>query len=171
MSWPFPASHGIEGISLLIAGFLLLAAAIQDVRKFKIANGFSIALALLFPVYAIAADISIWPHLLTGVIVFGVGFGLFALRLLGGGDVKLISAAALWAGPQFILVFLIATTAIGGILSLFCAMMALAKSRKKKGKRANEKAIPWQKAPVPYGMAIACGGWIVLVNMAQRFLA
>jgi prepilin peptidase CpaA len=170
MSWPFPASHPVEGISLLIAALLLLAAAVQDVRKFKIANGFSIALAALFPVYALAAHVPMLPHLLTGLLVFAVGFGLFAVRLLGGGDVKLISAAALWAGPDFILIFLLSTTVIGGVLSLGFALRALAKSRKKKGKKS-EKETPWQKAPVPYGMAIACGGWVVLINMAHSFLA
>jgi hypothetical protein len=32
---------------------------------------------------------------------------------------------------------------------------------------ADKAVIPWHKAPVPYGMAIACGGWLVLFLMAR----
>jgi prepilin peptidase CpaA len=165
----------VEGLSLLLAAGVLLAAAVQDARKFKISNGFSIALAALFPVYALAAGAPILPHVIVGVIVLACGLAMFALHLLGGGDVKLLSAAAIWAGPGHIAPLLFTTTFLGGFLALGFALVALSKQKKREksaGGEANEgDVVPWQKAPVPYGIAIACGGWYVLYKMAQPFFA
>ncbi|MBI3419687.1 MAG: prepilin peptidase [Proteobacteria bacterium] len=160
----FPPLSGIEAISLCTAALILLAAAAMDFRKFKISNWLSLALAALFPVYALAAHVPMVPHLLTGLAVFAAGFGLYALHLFGGGDAKLLAAAALWAGPKFVLLFLLSTTTLGGVLAAGFALAALIKSKKRS---SGDAVVPWHKAPVPYGMAIACGGWMVLFLMAR----
>ena len=50
--------------------------------------------------------------------VFVVGLGLFARELIGGGDVKLLAALSLWAGPEQFVWFMLVTTLAGGVLSL-----------------------------------------------------
>ena len=60
-----------------------------------------------------------WPAALgLAVVVFVVGLGLFARELIGGGDVKLIAALSLWAGPEQFVWFMLVTTLTGGALSL-----------------------------------------------------
>ena len=51
--------------------------------------------------------------------MFVVGLGLFARELIGGGDVKLLAALSLWAGPEHFVSFMLVTALAGGALSLF----------------------------------------------------
>ena len=72
--------------------------------------GFSLGIAALFVVWATAgladgqidlADVAM--ALGCGVVVFGVGAVAFAVGVLGGGDVKLLAAGAIWSvarGPK-----------------------------------------------------------------------
>ena len=59
-----------------------------------------------------------WPDVATQVglaaIVFVVLAGLFALKVMGGGDVKLLSALALWIAPMDFLRMLLVMSLIGG---------------------------------------------------------
>ena len=50
--------------------------------------------------------------------VFVFGFVLFARQLIGGGDVKLIAAVSLWAGPEHLALFALVTSLAGGVLAL-----------------------------------------------------
>ena len=54
--------------------------------------------------------------------VFLVGAVLFARGWLGGGDVKLLTAATLWAGPAGTPALLVLTGVLGGVLALFLLM-------------------------------------------------
>ena len=104
---------------------LLVGAGAQDLRSMQIANGFSLAIAGLFVVWAAAGlaggqmsfeDLAL--SLGCGVAVFGVGAAAFAFGALGGGDVKLLAAVSLFAGPQRLPDFLIITAVAGGLLGL-----------------------------------------------------
>ncbi|MGZ8337759.1 MAG: prepilin peptidase, partial [Allosphingosinicella sp.] len=78
----------------------------------------------------------------------------FAMGAMGGGDVKLIGALALWLPWQAVLLMIVIMSLAGGALTL--AMVV-------------RKKLARSKAPieVPYGVAIAFGGlWLI----AQRFL-
>src|SRR3546814_20668921 len=83
---------------------ILVAAAACEWRSLTIPNRYSLAAVALFPSYAIAMGGTVdWAvHLGFAGAAFGLGFVLFALRLCGGGDVKLFAAVALWAGPSLI---------------------------------------------------------------------
>lgn len=54
-----------------------------------------------------------------GVAVLIAGMLLFSLRWVGGGDAKLLAAAALWIGYEQLLPFLVIVTIFGGALALF----------------------------------------------------
>ena len=69
----------------------------------------------------------------------------FRLGILGGGDVKLLAAAALWLGAAALMPFLMATALAGGLLAV--AFLAWALVRRDRGRVA-----------LPYGIAIAAGG-------------
>lgn len=146
----------------LIAPFLLLllVAALSDVATMQIPNWVSIALAAAFIPAAALAGAS-WPmigvHLAFGAGVFLVCAGLFACGVLGGGDAKLLSAAAVWTGWTALLPFLVGTALAGGLLALaaLAARRALAPSPSLPG-FANR--LLDRSRGVPYAVAIAAGG-------------
>ena len=144
---------------------LLVGAGAQDLRSMQIANGFSLAIAGLFVVWAAVglANGQISPQevafsLGCGTVVFGVGAAAFAIGALGGGDVKLLAAVSLFAGPQLLSSFLIITAIAGGLLGL--AILAGAPI----GRPAMAGAGPLRarlRSGLPYGPAIAAGGlWV-----------
>ncbi|MDA8249015.1 MAG: prepilin peptidase [Rhodospirillales bacterium] len=107
------------------------------------------------------------------VVLFLALAALHAAGWLGGGDVKLAAGCAAGLAPHAVLPFITATGIAGGVL----AALHLALRRLPPGRRA---AVPagalrrvwraerWRIArhgPLPYGIAIACGGaWAILVG-------
>lgn len=151
---------------LAFAGLLVLAAA-SDWRSLTIPNRYSLAMVALFPSYAIAIGGVDWlAHLAVAGAVFGFGFLLFALRLCGGGDVKLFAAAALWAGPSLIIPLVFFTAVSGG----FMALVLWAHHRvQRAGIPANllfaRSDEGFTKQPMPYAVAIAAGGLFVALQL------
>ncbi|MEW5703197.1 MAG: prepilin peptidase [Pseudomonadota bacterium] len=142
---------------------LLTWAAISDFYSYLIPNRVSVAAAILFCAHVLAALPTIdWiGALLTGGTVFLVGAAMFAFRLIGGGDVKLLSAAALWAGPEQIIDFLLVTALAGGLISL-AMMTALRLYRPGPVEAAvSSPRFSMRKQYIPYGVAIATGGFYV----------
>ena len=137
---------------------ILVVAAVIDVRTFTISNRLNLTVALLAPLYWWSAHLPLWPDI--GLQV-AVAMGVFALLaaafymgMMGGGDVKLAAALALWFSPVSTFRFLVWMSIAGGLLTVVA--LVAHKARKKAG-----------RAEVPYGVAIAVGGLAIL---AQRFL-
>jgi prepilin peptidase CpaA len=88
--------------------------ALTDLSRYQIPNAVSYGLVLLFVPLAILnwAVLPIGLHVLIGVVVFVLSVIFWQLRWMGGGDVKFLSAIALWMGPDRILVFLILVTVV-----------------------------------------------------------
>jgi prepilin peptidase CpaA len=150
---------------LALMAALLVGAGVQDLRSMQIANGFSLGIAALFVVWAAAGlaggqiDLAgVALALGCGVVVFGVGAAAFAAGVLGGGDVKLLAAVSLFAGPHRLLNLLFITAIAGGLLGL--AILAGAPI----GRPAMAVAGPIRarlRSGLPYGPAIAAGGlWV-----------
>jgi len=68
---------------------------------------------------------------------------------MGGGDVKLLTALALWIAPLPFLRLLIVMALVGGVLTLFIGAWKIARRRR-------------NEISVPYGVAIATAGLWVL---------
>jgi prepilin peptidase CpaA len=136
---------------------LLAWASYEDARDYLIPNRICGAVVALFPIYVLTTGhwSILWPSLLVALGVFVVGFMLFSRGLLGGGDVKLMAAVALWAGPDLALPFVFITGVAGGLLSL--AMIAPRLF-------AREGAV-LAGPPVPYGVAVAAGGLYVAFHL------
>lgn len=148
---------------------LVVAAAWFDAWKYFIPNTIPIALAVLF--VAIAAfrfeDIAVLEHLGAGALVFCVGILAFRYGVLGGGDIKLLSAIALWVGLNLLPVFLIAVALFGGILALFLLAVRYLMGW---GVRAQWISVeppavfrPGEK--VPYAVAIGAGSVLVTPHL------
>ena len=98
--------------------------------------------------------------LVLGRVIAAIGAGLFALGIMGGGDVKLFAVTALWAGGPFIVLLLVTTAAAGGILALWWdRLLRFFSPTTPSLKAANGRPA------IPYGAAIAAGGLIVAVNL------
>ncbi|HYH17400.1 MAG TPA: prepilin peptidase [Azospirillum sp.] len=152
---------------LAAAAALFVFAAIGDVRRYLIPNAFSLGLAALFGVYAFLTPAGLsWPgHLTAGTAAFAVGAGLFYMGAMGGGDVKLLAAAALWAGPQGLADLLLVVAVAGGAVAL--VMLAAARlSRTPATAPSGDAAPSAAKQRVPYGVAIAAGGLWSLAGLA-----
>ena len=149
---------GFTELLLGLLAILLLAAAFIDVRTFTISNKLNLAVALLAPLYWLSVSLPIWPsvaiQLGVGATVFTLLAGLFYAGMMGGGDVKLAAALSLWLPPLATVKFLILMSLAGGVLTL--VVVALHRLRKKEG-----------RPEIPYGVAIAFGGLVILT---QRFL-
>ena len=149
---------------LAILGFaaLLLWAAYCDVQSLTIPNRISVAVALLFPAFGLTGthEIEWLPSLAVGGSVLFAGFLLFAFKLIGGGDAKLLAAVSLWAGPALVLPFLFVTAvAGGGMAALLYVRHRIAASA---GLPFLAPASPdFAKQPMPYAVAIAAGGLYV----------
>jgi prepilin peptidase CpaA len=148
-------------------GLLLLLAAYNDFRKYLIPDWISIAVAATYAVYQItiwtlgapeaASNVgsNVMAALATAGVVFVLFLGLFAKGAIGGGDVKLITAASLWAGPNEILPLLLVTAVVGGLLGIG---VLLGRRISQQNPAEGTKAL---KTPIPYGIAIAAGGLVV----------
>ena len=142
---------------LALAAILVVAAAI-DVRTFTISNRLNLTVALLAPLYWLSAELPFWPdvgvQLAAGAAVFVLLAGAFYAGMMGGGDVKLAAALALWFSPASTIKFLVPTSLAGGVLTL--AGLAWHRAKRREG-----------RPEIPYGVAIAFGGLSILT---QRFL-
>lgn len=148
-------------------GLFLLAAALQDMRELRIGNWISIALLALYPLWIFATQFEpdIWQNAVLCVATFAIGTLLFAMRWLGGGDVKLLAAIALWfdfsAAPSLLLFIAIG----GGVLVLVLVPL------RRLLPRAVHKRSQWKvlqpSGPIPYGLAIAIGA--VLCSLSPGF--
>lgn len=144
-------------LSLTALG-LLVAAATTDMLERRIPNALAAGLAGV-GLARIALDLAggggagpAAADLAAATALFLLGATAFRLGLLGGGDVKLAAAAALWTGAALVLPFLMATALAGGALAV--GFLALALLRR-----------DGRKIALPYGIAIAAGG--VLVTGAE----
>ncbi|MFP5328681.1 MAG: prepilin peptidase [Alphaproteobacteria bacterium] len=143
---------------LVILALLLVVAAVIDVRTYTISNRLNLAIALLAPVYWWSVGVPLWPDV---AFQLALGMGVFVLLalafyagMMGGGDVKLAAAVALWLSPVATVKFLVFMSIAGGLLTVI--MLGLHRLRSKPG-----------RPEIPYGVAIAVGALAIL---AQRFL-
>jgi prepilin peptidase CpaA len=142
---------------LYLLSALLIAAAFQDMAKLTIANIFPTLILLLFPVWVavVGPEADIWMNGVNFLIIFGVGLGLFALKWLGGGDVKLFAATALWFDFSGIVPLVFYVSMAGAGLTI---VLALLRRMVPAGVKSRfEWAIFERKGPIPYGVAIAIG--------------
>ena len=140
---------------------MMLAAAISDLRSRSIANGLNVAIAALAIPYWFANGLPLWPGVAIQIgfalLIFAVFLGLYMIGGMGGGDVKMIGAVALWIPPMLLMPMLMIMAAGGGLLSL--AMLIHQKWR--------GQAEPPE---VPYGVAIAAGGlWALHQQYLNQF--
>jgi len=155
-----------QAICLMLLAGLLIAAAWQDLRTLHIGNKLSTAVATLFVGWAgiglIAGAYTLQAFGLSiacGAGLFVVGTAAFAGGILGGGDVKLLAAVGLFAGPAWIVDLMLVTALAGGLLGV--AVLAGAPI----GPASTRCEVALRRR-LPYGPAITIGGLWVASKLA-----
>ena len=158
----------LQFLCLVAFGALLAAAAWQDLRTMRIANLISIAIAGVFVVWAACGlalgtlkPLDLGLAVLFAIIVFVLGALAFAANAFGGGDVKLLAAASLFAGPAHLADLLLVMAATGGLMGVAIALGA------RIGPAIAQPVSPGVagrlRGHLPYGPAIAAGGlWTII---------
>lgn len=152
----------MEGIFVGGAFFALIAAAaLYDFWKFVVPNFIPIALSLLFLAVAFLRqdDVQFVGHLGAGVLVFCVGALAYRFRVLGGGDVKLLAAVALWVGWDLLPIYLLSVALCGGVLALLLLGLRglLHRICRSVSSRAALPPVLRAGESVPYAAAIGAG--------------
>ncbi len=144
---------------------LLLLAALEDLWRLQINDWLSGAVAI-GAFLALALDgpaIEFWQNLLLFALVLGLATLLFARGWMGGGDVKILAASALWFDLGQGWKMLVAVAIAGGLEAVLIMLLRL---------------FPWPEnwrtrltalrngGDLPYGVAIAAG--VIVIGVAIR---
>ena len=155
-----------------LAGFtgIMATSAIEDLRRLIIPNGLVVGLCVLWPLYVATAPMLTLAAAgfaaLCAAAVFLAGALLFARGLIGGGDVKLLAAATLWAGPAATLPLLVVTALLGGLLCILLVTPAgalIAALRPTLLDSAGDPTRGADRVLVPYGVAISAAALVVTI--------
>jgi prepilin peptidase CpaA len=153
--------------------FCICYAIVSDFTRLRIANWIPATLVGLFLVYAVLRlNLSAFKaHLMLAGMVFVFGFVSFIAGWIGGGDVKLLTALTLWAGPSHGPDLLIMTTLGGGVMAF--ALLLLRNSEQ--ARMLMPVAAPFrrirsfaERGVCPYGLAM---GLAALVSLQPMFMA
>jgi prepilin peptidase CpaA len=139
---------------------LLLLAAGWDLASYTIPNFIPLVVLLGFGVFALAAGYSAGQyeaHALAALIALFVGFLLFALGYIGGGDAKLFAAIAAWFGLHDLVTYILVASIFGGALTL--ALLAARRMPLPAGLASYSwiARLHEPRAGIPYGVALATG--------------
>lgn len=151
---------------------LVVYAAVTDVLTMTIPNSVVIAIIVAFmaiaPAVGMDLELVAW-HLAAGASVFVLTFAAWSLGYIGGGDAKMLPAAALWVGfPQLVGLILIMAMAGGALALLVINLKSLPLP-------VAALSHPWVvrlqgSRHLPYGVAVAAGALAVYPHSAMMQL-
>lgn len=125
----------------------------SDLRDRRIPNRLTLAIALLaVPCWVLGADATLETAVRQVLVLLACSvpmLALYAMRVLGGGDVKLIGALLLWVPPAFVPDFFVAMLLAGGPVGLATLIVH-------RWRRSGDRV------SVPYGVAIVVGACVAL---------
>jgi len=144
---------------------VLIAAAGWDIASFTIPNFIQALLLAAFAIFVMASGMNammIGSHLLAGLIGLAVGFALFALGYVGGGDAKLFACVALWFGLHDIFPYALVASVFGGALTLGLLGMRKLPMPQFLTSQGWLMRLHDDHEGIPYGVALAAGAFFLL---------
>lgn len=154
-----------EILVIVLLPALLAVAGVWDLASFTIPNFLSLAMIALFGVFLFAAGLppaTVGAHLLAGALGLAIGFSLFALGWIGGGDAKLFAAVALWLGFTDLLTYALLASVCGGALTLGLLALRRWPLPAALARQAWALRLHDARSGIPYGVALAAGAFILL---------
>lgn len=157
---------------ILVSALLLLAAAASDLAVRRVPNAVPVALALIGLGLRIAGG-SVVGGLAAAGAVFACAAACWRRGWLGGGDVKLLGAAALLLAPRLVPSLVLAVAMAGGLLALLYLLLPAVLGPAVPGPRGGgriqrilsiERRRIGRRGPLPYAAAIAAGTLFVLIK-------
>lgn len=154
----------IDAIRLGFFPALMIVAASSDLMTMTISNKLTLALAAVFFLLAIATGMSlavVGMHLGAAAVVLTFAFGFFAKGWMGGGDVKLAAATALWFGFGHLLDYLLTVALFGGALTVLLILFRRLPLPGVLARQSWVLRLHKEGGGVPYGIALAAGAMLV----------
>ena len=147
-------------LPIAAAAAALVWAAVSDIRHYIIPNRTVAIIGAAFLLFACSMP---WSFsiggVLAGLIVFAVAVTFFARGWMGGGDAKLMTAVALWAGSSYLSTFALVTSLSGAALGVVMLTPA-----RRVMPAPSAEALDLARQPMPFGLPIAAGGLAVLAH-------
>jgi prepilin peptidase CpaA len=136
-------------------------AAVTDLFTLTVPNRIVITTALMFFVAAPLAGLpltEIGLHAGLALVALALGFALFSLDLVGGGDAKLFAATCLWLGPKAAIPYALYAALIGGALGLLLLFWRGQPLPAVLASKSWLVRLHSQNEGMPYGIALAAAG-------------
>ena len=131
---------------------------VTDIRHRIIPNWVVLVVIALAPAMWFISDLALWPEIVVRLLLASLCFvifaAIFATGKMGGGDVKLLAALALWITPAWFLKLILMMSLLGGLLTIILALWHGLRRRR-------------ERLAIPYGVAIASAG---LWALASQFV-
>ena len=130
---------------------VLTVIALEDLRRFRIRNGFVGLLFALSLGHLVGSPLPvIAAHMAAALLALAVLSVVFAVNGIGGGDVKLMVVALFWIGPEGLSAFAVFLLAFA-LLSCGAAAAGAMPSRQSAG-----------RTKIPFGPSVA-GAWTAVI--------
>jgi prepilin peptidase CpaA len=148
--------------------FCMCYAVVSDFRQLLIPNWIVVTLVASFPFFAVfyLEPLALLWHVLIALVVFVFTTGFFVLNWIGGGDVKLMTGAALWIGPRHIAIFLLAMSIIGFLMAIVLLGLRtygiLSAGSAPDNSLLRRLQVLAQEGHCPYGVAIGAAAIVVV---------
>ncbi|MFN3620335.1 prepilin peptidase [Sphingorhabdus sp.] len=154
-------SEPLAYVTLGALAIALLVSIYTDIRYRLIYNKVTIGIAVVAPIYWFATGGLTAPeigiHLLTAAITFAFFAAAFHFGAMGGGDVKLFAALALWFHWIDVIRLILYASIIGALVTII--FLVIHKLKQRDG-----------RARIPYGVAISAAGlWIAGERIFNHF--
>jgi prepilin peptidase CpaA len=164
----------MHSVVVIAAVGVLVIVAYRDVRLRRIPNALCLAIGIIGLIRIISARDALAASytFLAAAVTFTLTFLLFWRGAIGGGDAKLITAMALLVGHRDLFGFLFLMSLFGGVLALAACARDNLHSRRAEAQFGGRRLPAVAGAPaaarptIPYGVAIAVAGVIILITMS-----
>ncbi|CAH0529491.1 A24 family peptidase [Vibrio hippocampi] len=142
--------------TLLVSGLVILSwVSLSDIRARIISNRLVLITLFISLLLSLISPFLLTAHIYSVLCAVALSLALYVLRVMGGGDVKLIVALSLAIPVDALAGTLLLTTLVGGALSLFYLVKY----------RVFKLVSVEMGESVPYGVAIAAGFGLTIFNL------
>lgn len=118
-----PAYVALSQAVLVITSGLLFYVSVTDLREYRISNELVLVIGGLFFLYAFLSGrwVGIHWHIGFASLMFAIMLFAYTQKLMGGGDLKILTVAFLWVGLDCALLF--------AVLLIICAALLTAAAK------------------------------------------